>query len=719
MPVIQLLTPAQELDERIRLALRQLKLRLKSTTFASVYDDTEITQTQIDRARQLIFFGLGDWPSYPVTDPDWVSRFNQAIEIGNQELAAKIILGKEDTIDLTWPASILPTLAKYKIYYTDVVAGETYNGVSLQLNLGQGFAPSPIEITPEQLTSAEAPNVHLYGATFGIPYKFVVTEVGSDGIESAPKKVARNVIIHWEKPYGEKIKKYELHYKTTLLSDDYNGTCLQLTETSEGIASPLIISAPETTMLSSIMMKLHTTIMNVPFFVKVYAITEQDARIEIPVVTVTTQEAPCKNEYCEIVISKDKERFTDGDRIKALLWYVNYVFFLREKNYWAAYHMVEERKRQNTVFPTSMPWYFMPLPKGTWEMQSMAKDNQYVTFIEQELNISIDVLTLSNKTVLGGTLKVNSSYIGEKISVFIEDGGGSANVILSVLAQGITERYLAIRTVGELAGQMQQSSIGHLDVNVNNANLPIKIVGQKTYSQRIEKFLIEQVKTFAVAYYEDFIAKPIGFTLDFGAERKIILENWQNDFELWKAIHKDIKSFLEDLILLNPLYYINDISAILQTSFRQELLDIGNLGKTGILPEKDMDRIVAMLSEDDTIASDFSSYMTKVADYINAVPLTTKETTLKQTTDEAKVLETRERALDGQSMGETLNGTKLPYKWDLQRFALARLQNADLWREIADFNLIANPLDEMEVYPGRLIIMPSMPSDRVRNPHQI
>ena len=62
--------------------------------------------------------------------------------------------------------------------------------------------------------------------------------------------------------------------------------------------------------------------------------------------------------------------------------------------------------------------------------------------------------------------------------------------------------------------------------------------------------------------------------------------------------------------------------------------------------------------------------------------------------------------LNRQNNDDYLDIFRLPYGWDLQRVALVKLNETLYWVDVADFNDIANPLDETEMFEGRVMVLP-------------
>lgn len=426
----------------------------------------------------------------------------------------------------------------------------------------------------------------------------------------------------------------------------------------------------------------------------------------VPSTVSTVGSTGARNKYCELSIDSPSDVFNDVDRIKALLWYLNYVFFNIQENVYAAYHMIRERKKQNTIFPFTSPWYFTPTLKGAWEKQET--NDRYVDYFNQELYIPFKVDYEDSRQV-GCNLKVNNNLINGYVLVGVTGNVGDLKV--SIATETLREDYEHINTPADLALRMNGvSSIGSIELT-SYSDGQLIAADVQSYTKKTLRFTIEQVDIFIMAYYGDYTQKPKWVALNIAPERRIVLEGWTDAFNAWLDIHKPVKDVFLDLLFLNPLDIIVDYP-YLEDTILPETLQAKQSLRTDTISEDMTQRLVDILHEDDVILPSFIDVMDSIELYVdNAIGKKSKTLSAKSTAD--VIAKNRSDTLFGRKEGQNIIVFKLPPFWSLQKVSVNKFNTADYWRDIADLNNIGNPLDEVEMFEGRDIILPKSASDKV------
>lgn len=422
--------------------------------------------------------------------------------------------------------------------------------------------------------------------------------------------------------------------------------------------------------------------------------------------TVTAVDLP-RNKYCEIDPQPDNDYFSNTDRVKALLWYLNYIFFLEQRNFYCPYHMIRERKKRNTIFPMTSPWYFMPTLKGAWELQEVT--DRFYTYYNQEMYIPFEV-DVDGLRRVGANLKVNNNLITGYVIMVVEGAVGDVKVTLAT--ESIRETYEHVVTPVDLQARMNGiSGIGSIELTDYSDKLlaPSALV---TYTRQVYTFTVEQVGVFAMAFYGDYATKPEWVTLNIAPERRITLSGWTQEYEQWLSIHKSVSEVFLDILILRPLGEIVDFPSLEQT-IAPDLLQAKAPLQTNTLQEDALNRLVDIIREDDAITQPFRTLMGRVDTYIAAAIGKHSALPVKET-DADKVARTRSETLFGTREGLNIELYELPPFWSLQRVSLQKFGTADYWRDIADLNNIGNPLDEVEMFEGRRLALPRSAADKVR-----
>lgn len=413
-----------------------------------------------------------------------------------------------------------------------------------------------------------------------------------------------------------------------------------------------------------------------------------------------------KNEYCEIEFVEKDDEFNNTDRIKALLWYLNYVFFIENRNIYDAYHMVRERKKKNTIFPVTSPWYFIPTLKGAWEQQPLS--DRFVDYFEQELLIPFNI-QVDNVRIPGCHLRVNNNYIDEIVLVSSEGEEGDRTITISV--EDIIEKYEHVSTPNDLQIKMAGSAIGSIEVVSAYATNFLLADGLQSYIKDTFRITRTQLDVFVLAYYGDYINKPAWVSLNIAPERRIRLEGWEADYAKWISISRDVQDAFLDLLFLNPLGEVFDFSQ-LETGISESNLQAKEIRRTDSLPADVMGRIVDITTEDDVITDAFTTLMGEIEDYVDGI-INKGTVVFKSKGNVDKVAEKRISVISGTREEMNVKVFELPMYWSLQKVSYVKFNKADYWRDIADLNQIGNPMDKVEMYEGRPLALPRSAADKI------
>ena len=125
----------------------------------------------------------------------------------------------------------------------------------------------------------------------------------------------------------------------------------------------------------------------------------------------------------------------------------------------------------------------------------------------------------------------------------------------------------------------------------------------------------------------------------------------------------------------------------------------------GELPNEVINQIINILSDDSAVTEDFLLQMSNIYTdlIVNVAPRRSEKRDHSATT---AMLKNRERTLNNQGTEDVLDIFRLPYGWDLQRVAMVKLNETLFWVDVADFNDIGNPLDEIELFERRIMVLP-------------
>jgi hypothetical protein len=411
-----------------------------------------------------------------------------------------------------------------------------------------------------------------------------------------------------------------------------------------------------------------------------------------------------RNKYCELELADETETFGNNDRIKALLWYLNYIFFIEQQHYYAAYHMIRERKKRNTIFPKTSPWYFTPTLRGSWERQDVT--DKYVDYFNQELYVPF-LADLSGKKVTGCYLKVNNNLIDDYTIVVAE--GVTGNLKITLATSALREEYLNVTDAVDFQNKVNGvSAIGSIELTEYSDSflLPAAL---STYTRDEYRFTREQVDVFSIAFYGDYATKPQWVALNMSAERRITLSGWEDDYKSWLSIQNSVEQVFLDLLVLRPLGEVVDFPILERMS--PDILQAKAPTRTNDLSDDMMQRLVDIIKEDDVLTPDFLTMMDGIETYVDSI--VGKQTAVPiPETEGDKVARIRYETLFGTKEGLNIEVFELPPFWSLQRVSVKKFGVADYWRDIADLNNVSNPLDEVEMFEGRRLALPRSAADK-------
>ena len=414
-----------------------------------------------------------------------------------------------------------------------------------------------------------------------------------------------------------------------------------------------------------------------------------------------------RNKYCEIETTPKGDFFGDADRVRALLWYLNYIFFVGERNFYSPYHMIRERKKRNTVFPVTSPWYFVPTLRGAWELQDST--DGYFRYYNQEMYIPFNA-DVDGVLRVGANLKVNNSLITGYVLMVAEGNAGQVKVTLAT--ESLRETYENVTTPVDLRNRMNGTSgIGSIELT-EYADKPLAPAALSTYTRQTYTFTRDQVNVFVMAFYGDYATKPEWVALNIAPERRIVLSGWTQEYEQWRSMQKDMQDVFLDVLFLRPLGEIVDFPTLEQTILPDTLQAKASM-RTNTVQEEALNRLVDIIREDDTLTQPFRALMTRVNTYVkNAIG---KHSALPVKETEAdKLAKVRSETLFGTREGLNIELYELPPFWSLQKVSLQKFGTADYWRDIADLNNIGNPLDEIEMFEGRRLALPKSAANKVK-----
>lgn len=620
----------------------------------------------------------------------------------------------------------LADIAYYRIHYTTDLASNVYNGYGLAISVDGDAMISPINVAvgtedSRVVVDDTVMSLKLYGDMDNTIYKFATQAVYRDGSFGDIVPVRYSLDLVWSRPELVGIQKYLLTY-TINDRDDVNLFDAHWNPLSTTIE--LDVSQFSNINLPNLV--LYSDMQNALYKFTIYAVAANQMPILVTTITTGGDTNKAKrNEFCDIMRSRNADVFNDYDRLNALLWYLNYAFFFSHKNWWAVYQMIEERKCNDTIFPITAPMYFPPAMKNAWERQ--APDEQHVTYIEQEIKVPIyGTVTevTGERTVQVGYIRINQNLIGQYIVMMIDGEPGSR--VIQLGTPTLTEDYEEIATIVDLQERMVGSGIGDVYVEEVYAECLIDASPFQTYQRGELQVTRAQESVFIYAYYGSVEAAGQdldAFALDLGAERRIRMEKWEDIYQAWLAIHKGVFETWQQILELNPLSIVVDVSNLLRNKLvpRQTgaVTSVGNaaisenapLMRDGEIPEAIMQRIVDIIKEDDVITPVFTDYMDNVYEYLAGVSVDYDGTRANEKTMN-EALDRKARALAGEKEGVQIDVFRLPAFWDLQKVSLLKFNDAAYWRDLAEFNDIANPLDEVEMYEGRRLGLPRMAEER-------
>lgn len=697
---IATITESEILDENIRVIMRQLRQQLADGDINTRYRlRTDISQEQVDKARKLLFEGAPVSLSDTREDPSWITRFNLAIVQGDQEKAIKILVDKETQLSLSWTKPVT-SVAKYIIHYKNDYMSSEYNGTGIFLRPDSHPVSSPFEVSKTYYyETGNIVTLDLYG-DHDVLREFAVQYVDEHGVLGEITPIYRRMTLEWERPAVENIEKYKIVYTI----NGQAGYDLILTKNNIKLLSEFEVSKDELDNDDYPMLDLYTSIMNGVYAFNIIAIDNNGQEHAVVNFKLDKQKKPCYNEYCELINGLDDATlFGDRDKINALLWYFNYVFFLDHQNWWNASRMIVERKNRNTIFPKTAPWFFQPILKMDWERQE--SQDQFVTYLKQSIEIPIWGLSGEQKQQVG-VFDVYQNKISDYI--IFEVAGAPGDMSVYVSTSDINEQYHGINHVSDLAAAMQNSQIGRVLVDDKRAIVPLTWMPFRSYSREKLTVTRQQENIFIFAYFgtpETTVGAREYTSLDFAPERRIKLEKWQEAFDLWLSIHEDLVTTWRSVFALNPLGLILDVDNILQANIRKNTLNVQPVQQPHELPNEVINKIINILTDDSVLTEDFLTTMSTIYNNLTTT-VPQKRNAPRDSSVMTETLKRKERVLLNQDTTEVFDIFRLPYGWDLQRVALVKLNEALLWVDVADFNDIGNPLDEIEIFERRIMVLP-------------
>lgn len=698
---IPTITESQILDENIRVFMRQLRQQLADGDMSARYRlDGDILQEQIDSARGLLFGGILASNTDQRNDPTWVTRFNMAIVQGDQEKAIKILVDKEAQLTLSWTKTAFAPASKYLIYYNNDYAAADYNGTGLMLRPDSVPVSSPFEVTKTYYQeTGNIISLELFG-NHDILREFAVQHVDTNGIAGQVIPILRHMTLEWQRPAIDNIVKYRIKYTI----NGQPGYDLKMTTTSNLLPAEFELSTKQLSNAAYPSIEVYSTIINGGYAFHIIGIDANGQEYAVPNFKLDKQKKPCYNEYCELINGlNDATLFGDRDKINALLWYFNYVFFLDHQNWWNASRMIIERKNRNTVFPKTVPWFFQPVLKNDWERQE--SQDQLVTYLKQSIEIPIWGHKGNAKPQIG-YLDVYQNIIDDYVIFEITGTPGSMNVYISTSA--INEEYENINTLSDLAQAMQNSQIGRVILDQSQTQTPVTWMPFRTYSREKLTITRQQENIFIFAYFgtpETTEGAREYTCLDFAPERRITLEKWQQEFQNWLTIHENLITTWRAILTLTPLGLILDLDLILQSNINANTLNVLPVQKTGELANEVMNQIVNVLKDDSAVTQNFLDQMNSI--YANLLVNTaSKRSEKRDSSAMTAMLDKKTATLTGEHTEDLIDVFRLPYGWDLQRVALVKLNETLFWVDVADFNDIGNPLDETEIFERRVMVLP-------------
>lgn len=617
-------------------------------------------------------------------------------------------------------------VAYYRIYYTTDLVSNTYNGSGLAIGVDGEATVSPINVAvgtddSRVVIDGYTMSLKLYGDMDDVLYKFATQAVYKDGTEGDIVPVRYSLDLVWSRPDLVGIQKYLLTYTV----NDREDVSL-FDKHWNPVATTLELDAASFSNINLPNLSLYSDMQNALYKFTIHAVLTNQERVLVTTITTggATNRAK-RNEYCDIIRSRDTDVFDDYDRLNALLWYLNYAFFFSNKNWWAIYQIIEERKCNDTIFPITAPMYFPPAMKNAWKRQ--APDDQHVMYIEQEIKVPIygTILEVTGERVVQiGHIRINQNLIGEYVVMMIDGESGRRTIKLGTPT--LTEDYDNVTTISDLQIKMTGSSIGDVYIEEIYADCLINTSPFQTYQRGELQITRTQESVFIYAYYgsTEVAGEDLDiFALDLGAERRIRMERWEDIYQAWLAIHKSVFETWQQILELNPLGIVVDVSDLLRNRLvpRQTgtvtsvgdsaILENTPLIRDGEIPEVIMQRIVDIIKEDDVITPVFTEYMDNIYEYLVGVTIDDGARKSEKTMNAA--LDRKARSLAGEKEGVQIDVFRLPAFWDLQKVSLLKFNDAAYWRDLAEFNDIANPLDEVEMYEGRRLGLPRMAEERV------
>jgi hypothetical protein len=616
----------------------------------------------------------------------------------------------------------------YKIHYKSNLDSNTYDGFGLSVSPGVYGQGSPINVS---INTDDSPvtfngndmSLRIYGNMANLIYKFAVQAVYSDDSVGDIIPIKVPIWISWARPNLVGLEKYNIVYSL----NDITGVPLF---DADGVAldNALSFAALNFSNANAPSVTFYSDMKNVVYKFDIYAVDVSGNNNFVTTISVGEERRASRNEYCELSKSKD-DGFNDYDRVNALLWYLNYVFFIENKNWWAVFQMIEERKRRNTIFPITSPWYFAPKLAGAWERQNT--NEHYVVYYEQELKIPlycVTVLETGIKTVKAAELKVNQNLIDE--TIVLELYSGNSGLVLKIIAGDISEEYSGFRTISGLTSVVASRPSSVFDiVSVDEyKDCELMSIDMQTFKRKELKVTRPQENIFTFAYYGNTRAvQDIDvFSLDLAAERRIRMEKWENTYNQWMAIQDSVMQTWLQILETKPIGTIIDIAQIIRIKLAADktsgysatsvgaasIFEVDPIMREGEVPEPIMHRIVDIIKEDDTVTDTFLQYMSEIYAYLGNLSVYGK-TERPDDKPMNVVMDRKAKTLAGDNGGVQLDILRLPQFWDLQKISLLKFDDASYWKDIAEFNDIGNPLDDVEMYEGRLIGLPRLAEDRV------
>ena len=679
----------------------------KTSVDSSVYDGSGLTLKEgTDESYSYVVVGLEDVVNnsgvYSVRLYGDMSSKKFYFKIDSIDFSGNVIVSTK-TYDAR---QVIRDVKYYRLHYRTSIDSGQYNGSGLSLTAGGIGQDSPINIASGSVTAdINSMALKLYSNFTNSVYQMAIETVYADGSTSGIIPIKGKLNLKWVRPNIRVINEYHIYYGVVGLN-----AAKLLNRNGVAVASPLVVSSSSIVNTNAPGFLVYSDLKNVVHKFEIYAVSTDGVEQYVTTISMSGDAAPEKrNEYCELMKSADDE-FGDADRVRALLWYINYIFFLENKNMWHAFRMIEERKSKFTKFPTTSPWYFEPKLKGAWERQE--PDDQYVNYYEQEVKIPIIGVLGSVKKIVG-YVRINQNLIDKYIAMDITGESGARNMMLSV--EAVTEEYRDINTIVDLKQKMEVSGIGSVDVIEGYKAYPVANLPFKTYTRRELKITRLQEQIFILAYYgnKDDIQDLDSILMDFGSERRIRLEKWEDSYNTWLSQICDtiMNSWLR-ILELHPIGSIVDISALLKAKLSPGLLEIAPIVRDGEISEDSMQRLADIIKEDDAITPAFEEYMAAIYNYLVALPSQVKNER-SDDTPMNEVLDRKGKTLLGQKESVQIDLFTLPKFWDLQKVSLLKFDTADFWKDLADFNDIGNPMSEIEMFEGRKIALPRMAEDRL------